>query len=105
MGEHLLGASENEKSEARLDLAKFLDFVKVEARGFEPRSETRFDHSVYVRIPPIEVSSRWPVDGPLLDKSPKFSPTAGRRNADYPEFAIPLKPPQEGFSKGRCSNS
>ena len=37
-------------------------------------------HSVYVRIPPIEVSSRWPVDSPLLDKFPKFSPIAGKRD-------------------------
>jgi hypothetical protein len=28
----------------------------------------------------IEVSSRWPMDSPLLDKFPKFSPAAGKRD-------------------------
>jgi hypothetical protein len=43
----------------------------VESGGAGIRTPVRdkIDHSVYVRIPPIEVSSRWPVDSPLLDKS------------------------------------
>ena len=41
----------------------------MEARGFEP-GRAKIDHSVYVRVPLIEVSSRWPMDSPLLDKSP-----------------------------------
>ena len=43
-------------------------------------------HSVYVRSPPIEVSSRWPVDGPLLNKSSRLSPGAGRRDAKLSRF-------------------
>ena len=38
-------------------------------------------HSVYVRSPPVEVSSRWPVGGPLLDKLSIHSPRAGERTA------------------------
>src|SRR5205823_546358 len=38
------------------------------------------DHSVYVRSPPIEVSGRWPVGGPLPEKPSRASPRAGRRN-------------------------
>ena len=54
----------------------------VESGGAGIRTPVRdkIDHSVYVRIPPIEVSSRWPVDSPLLDKSFLISPAAGRRN-------------------------
>jgi hypothetical protein len=37
-------------------------------------------HSVYVRIPPIEVSIRWPVGGPRMNKLSKNSPGAGKRN-------------------------
>ncbi len=49
--------------------------------GIRTPVRDKIDHSVYVRIPPIEVSSRWPVDSPLLDKSPKVSPAAGRRTS------------------------
>jgi hypothetical protein len=48
-------------------------------------------HSVYVRIPPIEVSSRWPVESPLLDKSPKFSPAGGRRTGQLSRICDTLK--------------
>jgi hypothetical protein len=43
--------------------------------GIRTPVRDKIDHSVYVRIPPIEVSSRWPVDSPLLDKSFLISPT------------------------------
>ena len=36
----------------------------MEVRGIEPLSETRIDFSVYVRIPLIEVSVRWPTGSP-----------------------------------------
>jgi hypothetical protein len=48
--------------------------------GIRTPVREKIDHSVYVRIPPIKVSRRWPVDSPLLDKSPKLSPSAGRRD-------------------------
>jgi hypothetical protein len=48
--------------------------------GIRTPVRDKIDHSVYVRIPPIEVSSRWPVDSPLLDKSFLISPAAGRHN-------------------------
>jgi len=38
-------------------------------------------HSVYVRSSPVWVSSRWPMSRRRLDKSPKVSPAAGRRDA------------------------
>jgi hypothetical protein len=54
----------------------------VESGGAGIRTPVRdkIDHSVYVRVPLIEVSSRWPMDSPLLDKFPKFSPAAGKRD-------------------------
>src|SRR5687767_4474306 len=33
-----------------------------------------------MRIPPIEVSIRWPVGGPRMNKLSKNSPSAGKRN-------------------------
>jgi hypothetical protein len=49
----------------------------VESGGAGIRTPVRdkIDHSVYVRVPLIEVSSRWPMDSPLLDKSFLISPT------------------------------
>ena len=49
--------------------------------GIRTPVRDKIDHSVYVRVPLIEVSSRWPMDSPLLDKSSKFSPTTGRRGS------------------------
>jgi len=40
------------------------------------------DYSVYVRSPPIEVFSCWPVGGPPLNKSSEPLPNAGRRSAE-----------------------
>jgi hypothetical protein len=60
-----------------------LDLLRtLESGGAGIRTPVRekIDHSVYVRVPLIEVSSRWPMDSPLLDKFPKFSPAAGKRD-------------------------
>ena|ERR1700682_3438526 len=57
-----------------------LGLLKSGGAGIRTPVRDKIDHSVYVRIPPIEVSSRWPVDSPLLDKSFLISPAAGRRN-------------------------
>src|SRR4051794_30641365 len=48
--------------------------------GIRTPVRDKIDHSVYVRIPLIEVSSRWPMESPLLDESSKFSPATGRRS-------------------------
>ena len=48
--------------------------------GIRTPVRDKIDHSVYVRVPLIEVSSRWPMDSPLLDEFPKFSPAAGKRD-------------------------
>ena len=76
----------------------------VEARGFEPRSETRFTTastcvSHRLRSP---YAGQWAAHGwtSLL----KFRRPPEGVTADYPEFAIPLKTPQASFFKGRCSN-
>jgi len=65
--------------------------------GIRTPVRDKIDHSVYVRIPPIEVSSRWPVDSPLLDKSPKFSPTAGRRSSRLSRICDTLKAASGGL--------
>ncbi len=47
--------------------------------GNRTRVRASIHQRFYVRSPPIEVSSRWPVDGPLLDESSRVSPAVGRR--------------------------
>ena len=59
--------------------------------GIRTPVREKIDHSVYVRVPPIEVSSRWPVDSPLLDKSSKLSPTTGRRSSRLSRIFDTLK--------------
>src|SRR3954464_6506720 len=65
--------------------------------GIRTPVRDKIDHSVYVRIPPIEVSSRWPVDSPLLDKSSKLSPTAGRRSSRLSRICDTLKAASGGL--------
>src|SRR5437016_3541575 len=65
--------------------------------GIRTPVRDKIDHSVYVRIPPIEVSSRWPVDSPLLDKSFLISPTAGRRSSRLSRFFDTLKAASGGL--------
>src|SRR5579871_3428835 len=52
----------------------------VEARGTAPRSMPSIDWRHYVRSPLVKVSGRWSAGHPRPDKSPKISPTAGRRS-------------------------
>jgi len=56
---------------------RFAFVGRAESGGAGIRTPVRekIDHSVYVRVPLIEVSSRWPMDSPLLDKSFLISPT------------------------------
>jgi len=77
----------------------------VEARGFEPRSETEFTTastcvSHRLRSP---AAGRWAAH--CWTSLLKFRRTPEGVTSDYPEFAIPITPPQEGFIMGRCSNS
>ena len=65
--------------------------------GIRTPVRDKIDHSVYVRIPPIEVSSRWPVDSPLLDKSSKVSPTDGRRTSRLSRIFDTLKAASGGL--------
>src|SRR3982751_4250066 len=65
--------------------------------GIRTPVRDKIHHSVYVRIPPIEVSSRWPVDSPLLDKSSKFSPPAGRRSSRLSRIFDTLKAASGGL--------
>jgi hypothetical protein len=53
----------------------FRDGVLSGGAGIRTPVRDKIDHSVYVRVPLIEVSSRWPMDSPLLDKSFLISPT------------------------------
>src|SRR5256714_13099162 len=77
----------------------------VEARGFEPRSETRSTTAstcVFHRLR-SPAACQWTAH--LWTSLLKFRRLTEDAAADYPEFSIPLKPPQEGFSMGRCNNS
>src|SRR5438105_8642428 len=65
--------------------------------GIRTPVREKIDHSVYVRIPPIEVSSRWPVDSPLLDKSSLLSPTTGRRSSRLSRIFDTLKAASGGL--------
>jgi hypothetical protein len=71
-----------QKAKRRPIGAPFCYEGQIENGGAGIRTPVRdkIDHSVYVRVPLIEVSSRWPMDSPLLDKFPKFSPAAGKRD-------------------------
>ena len=53
----------------------FVTGVLSGGAGIRTPVRDKIDHSVYVRVPLIEVSSRWPMDSPLLDKSFLISPT------------------------------
>lgn len=65
--------------------------------GIRTPVREKIDHSVYVRVPLIEVSSRWPMDSPLLDKSSKFSPTTGRRSSRLSRICDTLKAASGGL--------
>ena len=69
----------------------YKDRIKSGGAGIRTPVRDKIDHSVYVRIPPIEVSSRWPVDSPLLDKSSRVSPTIGRRDSRLSRIFDTLK--------------
>src|SRR5881394_3949613 len=69
--------------------------------GIRTPVREKIDHSVYVRVPPIEVSSRWPVDSPLLDKSSKASPTTGRRSGRLSRIFDTLKAASGGLPYGQ----
>ena len=69
--------------------------------GIRTPVRDKIDHSVYVRVPLIEVSSRWPMDSPLLDKFPKFSPTAGKRDDRLSRIFDTLKDATGGLQSGQ----
>src|SRR5450759_1774582 len=69
--------------------------------GIRTPVREKIDHSVYVRIPPIEVSRRWPVDSPLLDKSFLISPTTGRRDSRLSRIFDTLKAASGGLQYGQ----
>ena len=75
-------AIQKAKRKTAPDWAPFYYEGQIESGGAGIRTPVRdkIDHSVYVRVPLIEVSSRWPMDSPLLDKFPKFSPAAGKHD-------------------------
>jgi hypothetical protein len=77
----------------------------MEARGFEPRSETRSTTAstcVFHRLR-SPAAGQWTAH--FWTSLLEFRQSSEDATIDYPEFSIPLKPPQESFSKGRCSNS
>jgi len=59
----------------------------MEARGTAPRSMPSICQCAYVRSSPVEVSSRWSVSNPRLNKSPRVSPVAGRRDAELAQIS------------------
>src|SRR2546423_7082458 len=65
--------------------------------GIRTPVRDKIDHSVYVRVPLIEVSSRWPMDSPLLDKSFLISPTTGRRRSRLSRICDTLKDASGGL--------
>ena len=69
--------------------------------GIRTPVREKIDHSVYVRIPLIEVSSRWPMESPLLDESPKFSPVTGRRGSRLSRIFDTLKAASGGLLYGQ----
>src|SRR5436853_7807269 len=95
--------NERRRSLERRRIAK--NNFQMEARGFEPRSETRSTTAstcVFHRLR-SPAAGQWTAH--FWTSLLKLRRLPEDAVADYPEFSIPLKPPQEGFSKGRCSNS
>ena len=77
----------------------------MEARGIEPRSETRSTTAStcvahQLRSPGAgrQATHSW-------TSSLFFRPVPESAPRDYPEFAIPMKPPQASFPMGRCCNA
>jgi len=77
----------------------------MEARGIEPRSETRSTTAStcvahQLRSPGAgrQATHSW-------TSSLFFRPAPESAPRDYPEFAIPMKPPQASFPMGRCCNA
>ena len=69
--------------------------------GIRTPVRDKIDPSVYVRVPLIEVSSRWPMDSPLLDKSFLISPTTGRRDSRLSQIFDTLKAALGGLLYGQ----
>jgi hypothetical protein len=61
----------------------------------------KIDHSAYVRSPPIVVSSRWPMGGPLLDESSRDSPAAGRLGGRLAQFCDTRQAASGGLPSGQ----
>src|SRR6476661_9314840 len=77
----------------------------MEARGIEPRSENRSTTASTcvahrLRSP---VAGRWAAH--YWTSSLFFRPAPESAPRGYPEFAIPMKPPQASFPMGRCGNA
>ena len=77
----------------------------MEARGIEPRSENRSTTAStcvahQLRSPGAgrQATHSW-------TSSLFFRPAPESAPRDYPEFAIPMKPPQASFPMGRCCNA
>ena len=77
----------------------------MEARGIEPRSENRSTTAStcvahQLRSPGAgrQATHSW-------TSSLFFRPAPESAPRGYPEFAIPMKPPQASFPMGRCSNA
>ena len=77
----------------------------MEARGIEPRSETRSTTAStcvahQLRSPGAgrQATHSW-------TSSLFFRPAPESAPRGYPEFAIPMKPPRASFPMGRCSNA
>lgn len=80
-------------------------FRLMEARGIEPRSETRSTTAstcvaYQLRSPGAgrQATHSW-------TSSLEFRPALESATRGYPEFAIPMKPPRAGFPMGRCNNA
>ena len=96
----LIANSSNETSPPLGGLVRLM-----EARGIEPRSETRSTTAStcvahQLRSPGAgrQATHSW-------TSSLFFRPAAESAPRGYPEFAIPMKPPRASFPMGRCSNA
>jgi hypothetical protein len=83
------------------DAARILRTDSSGGAGIRTPVRDKIDHSVYVRVPLIEVSSRWPMDSPLLDKSSKFLPTTGRRTSRLSRIFDTPKDASGGLQSGQ----
>ncbi len=76
--------------------------VHIPSGGGEIRTPVlhKIFHSVYARIPPIDVSERWPAGRPRTDESTQISSFGGERTVGPAQICDTHMSPRAGYLMG-----